>query len=155
MLIRWNDVDFGFGDMDRSLFSLAQVRRDMDRFFGNYEREMQQNHGKVAEDSFRVQLFDRGESLMLRAELPGVSDKDLDIAVQQNTLSLKAQRKLEKPEGYAVHRNERSNFQFARSFRLPSKVIAEKAVATLKDGILTLTLPKAPEMQPRRIKVNV
>jgi HSP20 family protein len=66
---------------------------------------------------------------------------------------LQGSRRVEAPQGYDVHRRERGAYEFTRSFTLPVKVDADQAKATLKNGLLTLTLPKAPEVQPRQINV--
>ncbi len=154
MLTRWND--FGFGSLDRELSSLSDLRRQMDRLFTDFERGWGVGTG-LRQDAGswpRVSLHDAGSELRLRAELPGVSEKDLNITVEQSALTLRGERKADIPEGYAVHRQERGTTAFARSFALPSRIDAEKANATLKNGILELTLPKVPEAQPRQIQVR-
>ncbi len=102
----------------------------------------------------RIGLFDTTEQLVLRAEVPGVAEDDLDITIDQETLTLRGKRKIEIPEGYTVHRQERAETTFARSFSLPCKVDADKTEAVLKDGLLTVTLPKAPEIHARQITVK-
>jgi len=101
-----------------------------------------------------VTFADTGEALTLRAELPGLSEKDVDISVTANALTVKAERKVEAPEGYAVHRRERQGFSFTQSYELPARIDPEKAQASLKQGVLTLTLPKAAEAQPKRVTVS-
>jgi HSP20 family protein len=101
-----------------------------------------------------VGLFDTGSELMVRAELPGVKDEDLDITLDQGLLTLRGERKVDVPEGYAVHRQERGNLKFARSFTLPCKVDAERTTANLGNGVLTMVMPKAPEDQPRQIAIS-
>jgi len=102
----------------------------------------------------RIGLFDTAEQLVLRAEVPGVIEEDLDITIDQETLTLKGTRKIAIPEGYTVHRQERAETTFARSFSLPCKVDGDKTEAVLKDGLLTVTLPKAPEVHARQIAVK-
>jgi HSP20 family protein len=101
-----------------------------------------------------VTFADTGDTLTLRAELPGLSEKDVDISVTANVLSLKAARQVEAPEGYAAHRRERQGFSFTQSYELPARIDPEKVQATLKQGVLTLTLPKAAEAQPKRVTVS-
>jgi HSP20 family protein len=151
MLARWSNLsDFGFG-FDHSLATLDQLRREMDRVFGEYERGGG-FHSVAAWP--RVELQDTGTALVLRAELPGIKDSDLDLTVNEDTLTLKGERKDAAPEGYSVHRKERGALRFSRSFQLPVKIDSSKAEAKLENGILTLTLPKAAEAQPKRITVN-
>ncbi len=101
-----------------------------------------------------VSFEDDGSNFVLRADVPGLAEKDFQINVAGNTLTLRGERKLEVPEGHSVHRRERVPFRFDRSFDLPARVDAEKATATLKLGVLTLTLPKVAEAQPRQIVVK-
>jgi len=101
-----------------------------------------------------VTFNDSAEALTVRAELPGLTEKDVDISVTANTLTLKATRKVEAPEGYATHRRERQGFSFTQSYELPARIDTEKVQASLKQGVLTLTLPKAVEAQPKRVTVS-
>jgi HSP20 family protein len=151
MLARWNDWHtfpaFGFG---RSLGSFSALRREMDRLFGDFERERFEREDGFPEFAFS----DKGDSFELRAELPGVKESDLEVQVTGKVLSLKASRRVEEPKGYAVHRRERSAYSYAQSYELPVAVDGERVTATLKQGVLTLVLPKAAEAQPKRISVK-
>ena len=93
---------------------------------------------------------------MLKAELPGVDPKDVDIRLENNVLSLRGQRQLEnevKRESY--HRVERSYGTFSRSFTLPTVVDQAAIKAEFKDGLLQVTLPKREEAKPKQIQINV
>ena len=92
---------------------------------------------------------------VLFAELPGVELSDLDITLTGNTLTLKGERKAETgiPEE-KYYRRERGAGPFGRSLELPHKVDAERVQASLSNGVLKVVLPKAPEVQPRRIEVK-
>ncbi len=144
MLTRWNDFD-------RSLAMLDEFRRRMDTLFHDYDR------GTFATGRTtwpRVNLYDADSRIVLEAELPGVSRDDLDITVTKDVLSISGKRTTDVPEGYSVHRRERGAIQFARSFTLPGKVDPEKVGAELADGVLTITLEKAPEAQPKKIALK-
>jgi HSP20 family protein len=91
-----------------------------------------------------VDVVENNDKIELFADLPGVKQEDLDIQVEKDVLTIRGERK-----------GERSAGAFSRAFTLPKHVDAEKIGATLKDGVLTLTLPKRPEAQPRHIKVAV
>jgi HSP20 family protein len=131
---------------------LEALRREMNRLYGDSPAERPR---KASPTSFpRIGLFDAKERLVLLAEVPGVAEEDLEITVDEGMLTLRGTRRVDIPEGYSVHRQERSETTFARSFALPCKVDAEKAEASLKSGVLTLRLPKAPEVQPRQINVT-
>ena len=103
-----------------------------------------------------VDIFENADNIVLKAELPGIDPKDVEIRVEDNTLYLKGERKFEKEvkeENY--HRVERSYGSFARSFSLPNSIAADKVVADYKDGLLTLTMPKREEAKPKTIKIEI
>jgi HSP20 family protein len=103
----------------------------------------------------RVDVIDRDEEVMLRAELPGIEKKDLDISVTDNAVSIKATSSAEKKEEKGdYYRCEISRGSFSRTIALPSNVEAEKAAASFKEGILELTLPKVKKSQRRRVNVE-
>ncbi len=103
----------------------------------------------------RVDVIDREDEVFVRAELPGVSKENLDVSVNENTLSIRATtQKEEKEEKGQYHRRELSRGEFQRTVRLPGPIESEKAKATFKDGILELTLPKAPGFKRQTIKVE-
>jgi HSP20 family protein len=101
-----------------------------------------------------VELTDQGNAWQLRAELPGLTEKDIELSATADGVTLRAERKLETPEGHTLHRRERSNFRVARAFTLPSKIDPAKVEAALKNGVLTVTLAKAAEAQPRQVTVK-
>ena len=101
-----------------------------------------------------VDIYETDDQVVLKAELPGVDPKDVEIRVEDNTLYLEGERKSEKEvkeENY--HRLERSYGSFTRSFVLPRTVNSDKATAEYKDGILTLSMPKKEEAKPKTIKI--
>jgi HSP20 family protein len=151
MLTRFSDYSdwpsFGFADFGRTYAPQRQLRRELDRLFGELERGPQPASSPVS-------FEDAGESFVFRADVPGLSEAELHINVSGNTLTLRGERKIDVPEGYSAHRRERSAYRFDKSYELPARVDAEKATATLKHGVLTLTLPKAAEAQPRQIAVK-
>jgi HSP20 family protein len=103
-----------------------------------------------------VDIYENGESLVLKAELPGVNPDDVEIRVEDNTLYLKGERKFEKEvKEQNYHRVERSYGTFTRTFSLPNSIDADKVAASYKDGVLTLTMPKKEEAKPKSIKINV
>ncbi len=112
--------------------------------------------GKLGTWSPAVDIFENDQNVVLKAELPGIDPKDVDVQVENNTLYLKGQRKFEnevKEKDY--HRIERSYGTFMRSFSLPITINAEKVTADYKNGVLTLTLPKKEEAKPKTIKISV
>lgn len=102
----------------------------------------------------RMNLLDKGENLEFVAELPGVEEKDMNLTVHDDTLTLKAKRAVTHAKENSLYLAERGNFDMQRSIGLPSHVQADKAKATFRNGILDVILPKAPESQPRQISIN-
>jgi HSP20 family protein len=103
-----------------------------------------------------VDIYETEHDIVLKAELPEVKQENIDIRLENNTLTLKGERKFEKEtkeENY--HRMERRYGSFSRSFTLPSTVDQDKIKAEYKDGILTVTLPKKDEVKPKQIKVGI
>jgi HSP20 family protein len=93
---------------------------------------------------------------VLKAELPGVDPKDVDIRIENNVLTISGERKFDsevKKENY--HRVERAYGTFTRSFTLPTMVDSGAVKAEFKDGVLRVTLPKREEAKPKQIQINV
>ena len=102
-----------------------------------------------------VDIFETEDALTLRADLPDVKTDDIDIRVENNTLTLKGSRKFEKDEnakGY--HRIERSYGDFIRTFAVPPTVENDKVEAQYKNGVLTVKLPIREEAKPKQIQVS-
>lgn len=103
----------------------------------------------------RFEVRETKEALVLKADLPGVKTEDLDVSVQANVLSISGKREQErKTEDEHFHMTERSYGTFTRSFTLPEGVDTKSLDAELKDGVLTVTLPKAPEAKPQRVQIK-
>ena len=103
-----------------------------------------------------VDIFEKDGNIVLKAELPGVDAKDVDVRVENNVLTLRGERKFDnevKRESY--HRVERSYGAFTRSFTLPNVVDTGNIKADFKDGVLHMVLPKREEAKPRQIQINI
>jgi HSP20 family protein len=152
MLARFSDWNgfprFGLPELSRGL-PFDELRREVDRLFFDFERgAADPAHGPS------LSVEDRGHALFLRAELPGMSEKDLELTATGTSLTLKGERKVEAPPGHTTHRSERSSYRFARTFELGTKVDPDKVQASLKNGVLEITLPKAADAQPKQIQVK-
>ena len=102
-----------------------------------------------------VDVFEKDDKFVVKAELPGMKGEDIDVSVVGNTLTIKGEKKTEtevKEEDY--YRCERSYGSFHRSILIPSTVDASKIVADFEDGVLEVTLPKAAEVKPEKVKVS-
>jgi HSP20 family protein len=103
-----------------------------------------------------VDILETENELILKADLPDVDQKDIDIQMENGTLTLKGERRFEKKEGkHGYHRIERSYGSFVRYFTLPETVDAERVRADYKNGVLSITLPKKEVAKPRSVKVEV
>jgi len=103
-----------------------------------------------------VDILETENELILKADLPEVKQDQIDIRVEDGTLTLRGERKFEAvKDGKGYHRIERSYGAFSRSFSLPDTVQSDGVKATFKDGVLTVTLPKKEMAKPRQIKVEV
>ena len=103
-----------------------------------------------------VDIYETPNELVVKADLPDVNEKDIDIRVENNLLTIRGERKFEKSvseENYL--RVERTYGAFSRSFSLPNTVNPEAIQAEYKNGVLTVNLPKREESKPRQVKVNV
>ncbi|MEW5855314.1 MAG: Hsp20/alpha crystallin family protein [Myxococcota bacterium] len=150
MMTRW-------GDFQGTLAVMDEFRRRMDRVFEDWETGRQDGYSMTdgwAHAWPRTYLADAGASVVVRAEVPGLTEKDVNVTINQDVLTISGARKPEELRGYSVHRQERPATNFVRSFSLPCKVDAERTAAVVKNGMLTVTLPKAPESQPRQITVK-
>ena len=128
-------------------------RNQMNSMFNQYDRRT--GNGWNATGGYpRTNLSDTGDNLELIAEVPGVSKEALNVKIQGNYLEISGSRNSDNPEGYKVHRTERETTSFSRSFTLPYEVEAAKVEATLKDGLLKMTLPKSETAKPRQISIQ-
>jgi HSP20 family protein len=150
-LIRWRPGRAsGWNDPYRNV---AQLQRDMNRLWDSIFTERERFPGSGVYPALNVS--EDNECLFVRAELPGFDPKSLDISIQEDNLVLKGERRIEQEDDKAVyHRRERESGTFRRILSLPVAVDHDKITANFSDGMLTVTLPKAPESKPRRVKVT-
>jgi HSP20 family protein len=148
MWTRGNDIDRMFDAMDL-------LRSKLNRVFMDYDGSYGEEFGwRVVNGAPRTNLYDSGDALQVVAEVPGLSKEDLNIRIQGNYLELSGKRNSDAPKGYKAHRVERDTSSFTRSFTLPSDVDADKIEAVLKDGLLTLVMPKAEAARPKQITIS-
>jgi len=102
-----------------------------------------------------VDVFDGDDKLVIKAELPGIEKKDIEVDVREGVLTLRGERSYENEvKEHNCYRKERSYGKFHRSFTLPENVETEKIEASFKDGVLTLDIPKSEERKPKKIAVH-
>jgi HSP20 family protein len=103
-----------------------------------------------------VDVLEKDGNLILRMEIPGVNEKDVEIKLEGTVLTVKGERKNTfESEGYNSYQIESYYGPFSRSFTLPETIDPEKIGAQYKNGVLTITLPQKPEVKPRSIKISL
>jgi HSP20 family protein len=124
-------------------------------------RHLQDTFNRLFEPSIRpwspaVDILETENEMLLKMDVPDVELKDIDIRLENDTLTIKGERKFEQEnKGKGYHRIERSYGTFARSFTLPNTLETEKVRADYKNGVLTVTLPKKEVAKPRSVKVEI
>ena len=136
------------------MFPFSELRREVDRAFSDLFGAWDGRTLRRAPAFPAVNLWEDGEKLYAEAEVPGVSMNDLEILAVGNELTLKGQRKGLEGEKLTFHRQERGTGEFSRIIELPSEVDANRVEATLKDGVLTIVMPKAEAARARKIQVK-
>lgn len=137
---------------------LISLQERMNRLFDQtMARSRGEQEGMVGNSwAPAVDIYETADSVVLNAELPGLSKDDIDIQVRDNVLTLKGERRLEKEvkqENYL--RVERAYGGFQRAFTLPASIQADKIRAVFKNGVLEVSIPKAAEVKPKQIKIEV
>ncbi len=131
---------------------MEQLRREMNRLFADWPTRSQ---WRVAPGFPAVNVWTGDDNAVVSAELAGVDLQDIEIAVEDDTLTMRGNRKPDElEEGAMYHRQERRYGSFSRSIRVPFRVEAGKVEATLLNGVLTVTLPRAEDDKPRMIAVK-
>jgi len=103
-----------------------------------------------------LDLYEDKDNFVLKAELPGVSKDDVNVSIQDGTVSISGERKSEtRSEDTEVHHTERFFGRFQRTVTLPATVATDKVKAEYKNGMLTITLPKTEEAKPKQIDVSI
>jgi len=135
---------------------LSEIQTEMNRVFsGMFGRSMPANGGERIWAPV-VDMYETKDELVVTAEVPGMSEKDIKLSLAEDVLTLSGERLPAqdiKPED--AHRGERWYGKFARSLTLPVPVQMDKVKATYRDGVLTVTLPKVEETKPREIAIEV
>jgi HSP20 family protein len=146
----------GWKDFDDTLRTFDRLQRRFDRPLSPFDL-------LVAPPRLRVRsrapwpatnVFETKTAFVVRADVPGLTEADVSVTVEEETLVIRGERKVQVPEGYQVHLREREGVAFTRKVPLPARVDADAVTASLNEGVLTVTLPKAREAMPRQIAVK-
>jgi len=145
-LIRWDPLDelMGIRDAMNRVFDETFARRGTGKSSGN--------HGWRPS----VDMYETEDDVVVRANLPGVEQKDIEVTLTDNALTIKGESKYEKEiEDKNVHRRERSFGRFMRTLPINTKIKPDQAHAEFKDGVLGITIPKAPEAKEKRFRLDI
>jgi HSP20 family protein len=144
-IVRWNPLQDLATNQER-------MSRILDGFYGRQQEDLTRSAWIPA-----VDIYSNGQhELVLKAELPDMKEEEIDLTVEDNTLTLRGERKLDTEVAEEqFHRIERNYGSFARTFALPPTVDAGKVSAQYKAGVLTVRLPLREEAKPKQIKVQV
>jgi len=137
--------------------------RVLHRCMGGPRKVVSQDGSEISENEAvtpswipSVDVFEAENEIVLRAELPGLSEEDVEITLENGQLAVKGEKKLEKEEVEGEYRRVESRYgSFFRSFAVPNSVDREKIEATFEKGVLQVSLPKAEAAKPQRIEVKV
>ena len=145
-LVRW-----------RPKSDIFRFRDEMDRLFDDFMERFPTRRG--SDESMwnpEVDIHETVDEVVVEAEIPGIDQKDITVSIRDNKLTLKGDKKQQQKEKNGnYHKVERTYGTFTRVFTLPTAVVASRATAVYKDGIVHLTLPKAEEAKPKEITVEV
>ncbi len=137
---------------------MVSVRNQMDQLVGDYLREPSGWHGNEKGGFRRLALdvYEDDNGYSVTASMPGIDPEELDVSFSENTLTIQGETQAQEVDESAKwHVRERQFGRYMRSITLPAAVNTDSIDAAYEDGVLTLTLPKAEEVKPRRIAVQV
>lgn len=135
---------------------LTDLRDEIDRLFEAPLAELTRTSQLLSGWTPALDLYEDKDNVVVRAELPGMKKEDIDVSLHDGCLSISGERKgEEKRQDAEVYRAERFFGRFQRTVTLPTQVANDKVKAQYKDGVLTITLPKAEEAKPKQIDVHI
>src|SRR6478609_9896894 len=139
------------------LRDLATMQNRINRFVReSYSPEVPEEALTTTSFAPLVDIYEDEHTIALKMEVPGIDEKDIDVRLENNTLTVHGERKIEKEEKEENFRRvERRYGSFTRTFTLPQTVDTENVSATYDKGVLKITLPKKAEAKPKQIKVNI
>jgi HSP20 family protein len=152
---------FYMGMWDQQFYSqswkeMNRLLNEMTAIFENPFAGKQHRHGTKNEEFPLVNLYASPDTVILKAELPGMNADDINIQILEDSISIQGERKILNAEKEAVyHRQERPCGKFSRAFKLPFAVENEKVEAKYENGILEITLPRSEKDKPKQVKVKI
>jgi HSP20 family protein len=151
VLRRPSSALIGFDPFYRSVSLFDEIDEMVSDLWNSWEPE---EHGFLSMVP-RIEMYEEKGKLVVKTDLPGIKEEDLDISIEGKTLTIKAEKKEEQvKEGATYHVSERYYGHYSRSMELPYEVQGEKIKATLENGVLELRLPRVKETKPKKIEVK-
>jgi len=132
---------------------VGDIQTEVNRLFDNFS-----GRTKAGADPTwlpAVDIHETKDDIVLSFDIPGVSEKDVQVSITGDLLTVRGERRFERESSDSYHRVERLYGRFERSVQLPMVVQTDKVKASYRDGVLTIHLPKAEEVKPREIKIDV
>lgn len=126
-----------------------QVRREMDRLFGDFLPDFEASRAFPP-----LNVWEDGDKFFVEAEVPGFQMENIDIEVKSNELAIRGRRESSSQENVKYHQRERSIAEFSRSVTLPTAIDTAQVQATIKNGVLLVTLPKAETAKVKKVEVK-
>lgn len=141
----------------RPIQDLFSIHNEMGRLFDHWYRPARyRTEGENLDWLPVVDILEAKEHVEIRAEIPGLSEKDVQVSVTDDVLTLKGEKKHKSEENdQKYHRVERSYGRFQRSFTLPANLNPEDIKAKFTNGVLTVSIPKVKEVQPKEVQISV
>ena len=149
-LIRWLGDEGMFSRMER-------IRSEMDEMTSAFGPHFGSGEGSIYRPGVYppINVYDDGESFIVRAEVPGVDPKAVDVTATGDTLTIRGERTaVELPEGASYHRRELNTGHFRRALTLPEQVDNTKVIASYQNGILEIRLPRAEQAKQRKVEIK-
>ena len=136
---------------------INKLRKDIDRLFDRLWDDFGMPLStRVEREKPYIDLSETEESLLIRAEVPGINPEDLEISITENILTIKGEMKQgDEEESGDSHRMERRYGYFSRTLRLPCKIVVDDVQATYKKGVLSIVMPKCKEMSASEIRIKI
>ena len=151
-IVRWNKPGLAAWP---SFGGLSTLRNEIDRLFESPLSELARASQFMSGAAPALDVYEDKENFVVKAELPGMKKEDIDVSLHDGSLTISGERTEEKVEKGERYRSERFFGRFQRIVALPASVDAARIKAQYKDGVLTVTLPKAEEAKPKQIDVQV
>ena len=149
---------FRMDDACTGAVGITGLKQEMDRMFDRFFESKWDEFPALGEWAPSMDISETKDSLVAKIEAPGMEEKDIQVSLQENLLTIKGEKKQEKEEkdekDERYHRVERSYGAFTRSVRLPVAVDASRVTARFKNGLLTVTLPKTPSAKGTTIPIK-